>query len=185
MRKTMTPVLCVVFFSSYLNAQSVTPSVINSTGGSASIDYRNFMLDWSVGEMTLVNTLQGTSNSHLYILSNGFLQPNDMANIKDNQPYYKQELFTATEIKVYPNPTNNYVELSFQLQETGTVRLTLFNAMGQQLYSKQLTVDAKNRVERIPMNTYAQGSYVLNVQLEDAGSGTLKKTGVYKIIKTD
>jgi hypothetical protein len=91
------------------------------------------------------------------------------------------EQFTRNinEVQAYPNPFNDHFYLSFSLNETSRVNLTLFNAVGQQISSTSL-------------GTYMSGSYVNKV------SGEGMKKGVYyyqmevngilhtgKLIKTD
>jgi hypothetical protein len=52
-----------------LRAQSVTPSVINSTGGTTTVG--NLVVDWNVGESII------TTQSNGFIITNGQLQPVD------------------------------------------------------------------------------------------------------------
>ena len=54
MRKLLPFFVFPLVFLGVVQAQSIGPQVINSTGGSYKIPSSNFVLDWNVGEMTLV-----------------------------------------------------------------------------------------------------------------------------------
>ena len=72
--------------------QSITPSVNNSTGGTATVG--NLIFDWNVGESMI------TTQSNGFIVTNGQLQPVD-------QIISVEELNTSWNISVYPNPTRD------------------------------------------------------------------------------
>jgi hypothetical protein len=181
----------VFLISVFPRAQSVTPYIINATGGSYTFSRHDISVDWNIGEMTLVNSLLVSlpKKEKIVVLTNGLLQPakaggngDDSEDGDEGGGDDKNVFFTTADIKVFPNPTTNYVDVQFLLNEGGRVRLSLFSAMGAQLYAKEIEVAGHGRIERIPVNTYPTGSYMLNVQLESP-DGSLKKQGSYKIIK--
>src|SRR4051812_36203780 len=102
MRKLILSLVAVFFFFSSW-CQSITPTVINSTGDSFKVfgmqsKDNSFYLDWSVGEMTLVNTMRSAQDKKLYvIITNGFLQP-DYGPDQGNEDH-KTNYFTSSEIK--------------------------------------------------------------------------------------
>jgi len=63
-------VVCMLFFTT-VKGQSTpaTPTVLNIAGGSAQL--ANLSLEWSVGEMVLVETIAAQN----LVVTNGFLQP--------------------------------------------------------------------------------------------------------------
>ena len=153
-------------------AQSIRPMVINAAGGSKNMGYTT--IDWSVGEMPLVNTM---SNS-VVVITNGFLQPftENPAETDDGG------IFTPDEIRVFPNPATNYIEINFLTQQKGTKHYKLFNGIGQLILQKQFTSYGLGRIERIEMQNMPATEYFLQILLEpDAGS--VAKKGGYKIIK--
>src|SRR5215212_1806866 len=83
MRKYTTLCVFLVLFAFRSWSQSIGPSVINSSGGSFNIPAGNFVLDWNVGEMTLVHT--STDAGSIYIITNGFLQPTKFGHIKGDK----------------------------------------------------------------------------------------------------
>lgn len=187
MRKSILSFAAFFLFISFLHSQSITPYINNSIGGSFKVDYKNFYVDWNVGEMTLVNTMTSSGYYGLYVLTNGLLQPEDKFS-KDgdhgDDGEDKNINFTTGDIKVFPNPAVNYVEVDFFINETGKVRLSLFNTMGEQVYTKEIFISGKGRTERIPMGGYTQGAYMLYIQM-DTTAGNTKKQGVFKIVKTN
>src|SRR5688572_31582893 len=70
MKNTITLVI-VFFFLFNCRAQSITPSVINTSGGSFKSGYYEF--EWSVGELALVGEM--TSLNRYLVITNGFIQP--------------------------------------------------------------------------------------------------------------
>jgi len=171
-----------ILISFICSAQSITPSVLNSSGGSAPAGSKVF-LDWSVGEMTLVNTMQSSGSSSLFIITNGFIQPpvddaaGDETYITSNKPIPNDSL------RVYPNPATNYVMIEFPVQEAGKIRLTLYNSMGEVVYDKQITTYGQNTKEKISMAAFMQGTYMLRVVT--AGTSGIPKEAVYKIFKAN
>lgn len=190
MRKSILSFAAFFLFISFLHSQSITPYINNSIGGSFKVDHKDFYVDWNVGEMTLVNTMTSSGYYGLYVLTNGLLQP-ESDNGKhggdgDDDKYITDTKlnFTTSDIKVFPNPAVNYVEVDFFINETGKVRLSLFNTMGEQVYTKEIFISGKSRTERIPMGGYTQGAYMLYIQMETT-AGNTKKQGVFKIVKTN
>ena len=184
MRKLLFSLAGIVFFSAS-RTQSIAPAVINSTGGSA-VSGTNpsnaFYLDWNVGEMTLVNTMR-TSGKKILIITNGFLQPEYSGDHGNEPERFVTGLFTDAEVRVYPNPASEYVDVNLYFQDAGTVRLNLFSVMGEQLFTREFTVNSKSRVAQIPVRSYTPGTYLLQVQL--FSEGKIIKQGSFKVVKTD
>src|SRR5690349_2135730 len=129
------------------NAQSITPTVLNASGGSAPAGSKTY-LDWSVGEMSLVNTMQNSGYRGLFIVTNGFIQPpvDDAAGDEDFITTTKP--VPLDNLRVYPNPATNYVMIEFPMQEAGKIRLTLYNSVGEVVYDKQFTSYGQSTKEK-------------------------------------
>jgi hypothetical protein len=106
-----------------MNAQSLTPQVIASTGGYSS--NANGSLSYTVGEMTMVQTFSANGN----ILTQGFQQPNDSipVGILD----VTKDDFGA--FIMYPNPAIDYTWFAFQMPEAGKVTISLYDMLGQKV----------------------------------------------------
>jgi hypothetical protein len=123
-------------------AQSITPSVINSTGGTATVG--NLIVDWNVGESMISTQTNGI------IVTNGQLQPVD-------EIISVEELNTSWNISVYPNPTRD--EFVITAPSSGIYEASLFDLAGK-FISKQ-TLMSTNRMD---VRSLANGSYYLQVR---------------------
>ena len=123
-------------------AQSITPSVINSTGGTATVG--NLVVDWNVGESMVSTQTNGI------IVTNGQLQPVD-------EIISVEELNTSWNISVYPNPMRD--EFVITAPNAGVFEASLFDLTGK-FISKQ-TLMSTNRMD---VRSLANGSYYLQVR---------------------
>jgi len=123
-------------------AQSITPAVINSTGGTGVAG--NLIVDWNVGESMI------TTQSNGIIVTNGQLQPVD-------EIISVEELNTSWNITVYPNPSRD--EFVITAPNAGVFEASLFDLAGK-FISKQ-TLMSTNRMD---VRSLANGSYYLQVR---------------------
>jgi hypothetical protein len=123
-------------------AQYITPSVINSTGGTATVG--NLIVDWNLGESMFSTQTNGI------IVTNGQLQPVD-------EIISLEELNTSWNISVYPNPTRD--EFVITAPNAGVFEASLFDLAGK-FISKQ-TLMSTNRMD---VRSLANGSYYLQVR---------------------
>lgn len=169
--RTLTVFVLVIMGSSVF-AQTNTPDVINSTGGSYKKGY--YIIDWSVGELALVNTMESSG----YIVTNGFIQPfTHDPNLTDNN-----FVFGEDEIRILPNPTRNTLEVDFRTKQQGRVSMILVDVAGHTLYTKEINSHGYGYIQKIDMAAYRQGTYFLQIKL-NPNAGFTRKTGAYKIIK--
>jgi len=174
MKNKITGIIVLLFISIPCFSQSITPSVLNVAGGNSQNGYYQF--EWSVGEMSLVNQMESAQN--LFVLTNGFLQPY-ILNPGANDPFIQ---FAPNEIKVFPTPASSYIEVDLFTRQQGKLKMTLYDAIGQRLYSTELQTYGVDLIHKIPLNTLNPGTYLLHVQLE-ASPNFFSKRGAYKIIK--
>jgi hypothetical protein len=162
-------VYCLFFINGSLYAQSVTPQVINTSAGTATIN--NIRLDWNVGELPLVVTMQ-----NVIVLTNGFLQPFAGSEVNNNTS------FSPEEIRVFPNPASSFVEINFLTIQKGTISIRLYNSMGQLVFQNLVAGNGIAHTERIDMEKLSATEYFLQIVLDPA-PGSISKKGSYKIIK--
>jgi Secretion system C-terminal sorting domain len=181
--------LAIFLFCLTANAQSITPFILNATGGTASVEGKKVYLDWSVAEMTLVNTMVSSDVKKFIIISNGFIQPpkddGEGDEDGDDEYYYKyvKPENTLPELKIYPNPATNYLTVDIPMQEVGKIKLTLYNGMGELVYQKEITGYGKLTRETISMAPFMQGTYMLRVTIGTPGARAKNLT--YKIFKAN
>lgn len=175
--KTMRYILFGLLLSNAAMAQTIAPQTVNVTGGSHRKG--NVRLDWSVGEMALVNTLSSPQTGQ--IITNGVLQPLTTVVISNNG--IRTRPFDKNEIRILPNPTRDLLAVSMNMKYEGTATIRLFDVLGNLLYIKTVPANYNGQIEQINMTGYIKGNYMLQVQF--VSSGYKYKEGFYKIIKVD
>lgn len=178
--------LSLVFFSSQLKAQpkvsEVTPGVLNIGGGSSAIN-SSFIVDWSIGESTMIETFYG-QNSYAntivglkWNVTSGVLQPYDKNRIIFNSsaPYW-----TIQEIRLYPIPTPNTVYIDFRSNTTGKITMQLMTLDGRLLGIKEFTQVNGHSIQSWDLKNKAAGFYFLRIILS-ADDGKILKQGTFKI----
>jgi hypothetical protein len=162
------PLLCP-FFSS---GQEVSPGIVNVTGGSAVNGYYRF--DWSVGEMCLIDSYSKPN----CILENGFLHPGT----ERPHPPKNLDFFTVGDIMIYPNPVYTITELNLNLPQPGRVNIRLMNVLGKVVEVKQFDYNGVGRIEKIDLQRYPAGTYMLHVSLSPADPSMPERKGIYKLV---
>jgi hypothetical protein len=154
-------------------AQSLSTSTLNTSGQSAS--FGNYQFDWSVGEATIIETL---TNGNL-VVSSGILQP-----FASNQPAANLVLnWLPTEIKVYPNPTKDILEINMLHKIAGKSRFELIDLQGKKQMEKSFDYNGMGGTERWNLSKLAAGQYFLHIQLIDRITGKIIKNGTFRVLK--
>jgi hypothetical protein len=154
--------------------QAITQQVINITGNSYQKD--RFVVDWSVGELAIINEMKSANGS--YLLTNGFIQTiTDQPNFASLNTAFGKE-----EIQILPNPTRDILEIDFLTNQTGAVKFQLYDILGQLLVTREFYMYGYGQIQKIDMTTFKAGMYTLAIQLNLFRSSVLK-SGSYKIVK--
>jgi hypothetical protein len=173
MKGSFTQLILLLLLCPYLSpAQEITPTVINVTGGSAVDGYYRF--DWSVGEMCLIDTY---TNSNC-ILENGFLHPGT----ERPNPVKGLDFFATGDIMIFPNPVYTVAELNINLQQPGRVSIRLMSIMGKLIEVRQFDYNGIGRIEKIDLQKYPAGTYMLHVLLSPTDESAPTRKGTYKLI---
>ncbi len=156
------------------NAQLINEWVINAAGGSS--ENGGYSTEWSIGELAAVNQMNASDGK--FTLTNGFVQPMQAL-------YYSLSGFVSSgNIRIYPNPTSDFVEIDFLQNITGTISIQLSNPSGQVMYKNEIVVDGLGFIEKINLKNYTRGNYTLYLKRIKPGSGEYESAPfVYKIIK--
>jgi len=143
--------LLLVISSGILRSQTLSPTVISTSGGFYSAS--NAMLSFTVAEMTMVETYTKTGN----ILTQGFQQPEDFSSgIAEIIPI-------SDNLLVYPNPTSGLFTLSFTSNVSGENMITLRNLVGQEVFSKNITQNTGVNTVKFDISSLRQGIYLLEL----------------------
>lgn len=144
------------------SAQSVSPDVIASAGDFYS--NASGSISWTLGE-PMGETYTSANN----ILTQGFQQPWDFGTSVATQSPVNADLF--------PNPTNDLVNIQFGNNSNGTYVIEVCNTLGQVLTTTQYTASPSARTT-VSLFNYSDGIYFITVRKTD---GT--ETSTFKINK--
>jgi hypothetical protein len=150
----------LVFFGAVSSAlsQSTTPFTFNSTGGSYDVPSSYYRFEWSIGEMTMINTIN-TADSSCRLL-NGVLQPGT------EKPFYPHTLlFESGDYTLFPNPTPGRFELNFFVSHPGKMELQLTDATGRVLETRSYLYDGVRRIQLFDLGKYPDGLYYVIAML--------------------
>jgi hypothetical protein len=175
MKRVLINNLIFLFGFQYVQAQTITPAVLNSTGGSATEGF--YTVDWSVGELTLVNTLMSVDGT--LIVTNGFFQPNAWNKTPDET---NGSTFTADEVTLLPNPTYGNLVVSFHTKQQGTLSIMVYDYAGKELCKKKAVSYGMGGTEKLDLTGQPKGTYLVRIVLTPA-PGSVFKTITYKIVK--
>ncbi len=154
------PVLILTSLS--LSGQTISPSVVASSGGYAQGD--GVSLSWTLGEM-VIETLQHDNNG--LILTQGFHQTDIVIT----------SVYEATgldlQIDAFPNPVKEHLTVIMQEGAAESVRFNMADLQGHLLLDGEL----EGRETSIDLTAYRSGIYFLTIIVE----GERVKT--FRIIK--
>ena len=173
----LTTVLSILFFlnTNPCLAQSMSPGTVNVSGESAAIG--NYRFEWSLGESAAITTME---NSNL-LVTNGLLQFN-----VENQP--ETNLVTAflpEEIRVFPNPVKNILDINILHANKGKHQIELLDASGVKVKEIQLDYNGMGALENWNLSGLPAGQYFLNIRQMHPVNGRVVKKRAYKIFKVN
>jgi hypothetical protein len=136
---------------------AATPTVLASSGqyygtpGQLEVSY-------TIGEMTSVSTVGNVYGLHL---TQGFHQPQEL----NNYPLAIIEPnVSPISFSLYPNPTINNVEISYEMPEQGKTITTITDILGRPLISDYQHYLGGKAIKSFDVSCFAGGSYMLTLQ---------------------
>ncbi|MBL7755136.1 MAG: choice-of-anchor J domain-containing protein [Chitinophagaceae bacterium] len=102
----------------------------------------------------------------------GEVQNGKWVNVK---PASVDDVNAVNDVKVFPNPTSNYLNLEFTMNTTSDVLVTMTDITGKTVYSQNLNNLNGNQGLVIPTGSMTDGIYVLSVKTKE-GTSTQKVT---------
>lgn len=172
--KSLFSLLCFILCY-FAQSQITTPTTLNTGGGNYAQGQVQF--DWSIGEETSIATFQNGAN---IIVTSGVIQP---IVFNTGISYPLSQLWGKDEISVFPVPTSTTLEVTFKIAVTGIVTLKLYDMVGKEIMSKNITNISANYSEKLDLSALAVGEYFLNVNTPVSNAAQTIKTGNYKIQK--
>jgi len=145
---------------SHAYAQSVTPFIFNTAGGTYDNPSSYHRFEWSFGEAILIQTFAPLDSS--VVVTQGVLQP--CTDKVGNSPMTL--LFEKGDYRLFPNPTTGAFELNFFVKETGRMSLELTDATGKVLQRRNYYYNGCCRIELFDLTQYPDGIYYVVADLK-------------------
>ena len=146
------------------NVQSPSTTAAQGTAG-------NFVINYTIGEMVLVNT----ELSNGLMITQGIMQP---VTFIANTNY---ECFSQTEVNVYPNPNPGVFSLQLSLYKKGNVSIALYDMLGQKILNDAFEYSGF-ATKQYNISKYANGQYYLQLYFTEQAATKPQKC-VYTIQK--
>ncbi len=141
----------LILFFGFSNAQSISPSVISTSG--AFFSNGNGMLSTTIGEMSMVTTF----NSGASILTQGFQQAFDFVNSIDHQQI-------ANGINIFPNPTSGNITIEIPKVSGGEWEVNVFDAIGKLILKSKTTLNSFSNKINVATQDLTNGMYLVEVK---------------------
>ena len=150
-----------VLFTCMIQAQSLTPFVVSSSGGF--FGNSSGSLSFTIAEMTMTETFSGSSG----ILTLGFQQPEVvLSSLDESDPI---------NVSVFPNPTNGQFSLIVNSAGNERAIVHVYDLLGQTIIEQVVNVDNGTNNFTFDLRGYSSGVYMLNYH-NSAGNKTVKFT---------
>lgn len=131
---------------------------INATGGSKTLGTNTY--EWSIGEMTLVNTVV-TPN---LVVTQGLLQTMILTTVGINPEKGQEAKFS-----VFPIPTTDKVFIQPSLSFQTKLAISLFDITGRLFEQKKVILNSGLERQELDLSNFAAGMYVLSLRTENSG----------------
>jgi hypothetical protein len=170
---------CLLFISSFSQAQIMDPCIINTTGGKMDIAStinkanNNWMLDWSLGEPFAI---QYWCSKNKIIFSIGFLQPSLLLN-----PELIRPGAFDFKLKWGPNPVFNYLQLSCKQAGIDIIRINIVDSDGNKIQKIEGPYSGLDFSKKISFASANTGIYFISIHYIVANKFSQMK--IIKIIK--
>lgn len=166
-----------------LSQTLISPGTLNMGGGSAAITPA-FIVDWSIGESTIIETFTGKNtyinsfNGLNWNVTSGILQPFDKVHIIHD---YRIPSWTVQEVRFYPVPTPKIVFIDFRSSTTGKITMQLLSSNLKLLGIKEFTHTNSGSKQSWNLSNQPSGVYYLKITL--VSGGAILKQGIFPVQK--
>ncbi len=80
----------------------------------------------------------------------------------------------AAEVVVYPNPSRDVFNVELDNFQNKTVSIEVFDALGRVVFRKSIEIESSKEIERIDLEGYTHGHYLLNINSNDGFQTSIK-----------
>jgi hypothetical protein len=156
-----------LLISFFATAVSFAQEATNNASGNGQAG--NIILDWSLGEMTLVSTER---NGNL-VFTQGLHQGKLIL-------FQQSGTISDGELLITPNPTTGLLNVLIGFLQTGQLHLSIYDGQGRLLMERNETVTGFS-TKTINLAAYPNGLYMIQALFSPASGEMRKRT--YKILK--
>lgn len=146
-------VICFVFVTMAVSSQELSRQVISASGGQSEVG--SLDLSWTMGQAGLV----GTFTSPGLTLCAGFQQFDVLIDGITEQ-------VSDGNLRVYPNPFNDFIVLEMITEQKASLTLKLFDGSGKLWLTKEIHQQPTVINETIDMSGLPHGIYYLSVLVD-------------------
>ena len=154
-------------------SQTAAPYVVNIAGNQ--VTNGNYNFEWSLGESVAINTMD---NNNL-LVTNGLLQ----YNVENQGKANLGATFLTDEIRVYPNPVKNKLDINILHANKGNHYIELMDIKGAKLKEKIIVYNGMGALESWDLSGLSSGQYFLNIRQTESITGKVVKKAIFKIVK--
>ena len=168
---------CLLLFALHSVAQTVSPSTINTGGGSQKVA-PGFVVDWSIGESSSIETYyveNANPNSYIgryYNITSGVLQPFDNVHVIVN-PNIPE--WTIYEVHFSPVPAADNLTIDFKSNLNGKLSIQMLAANGRLVEQKELTMANSTATVAWDLSKCISGIYFFRIVLTSTEGKILKQ----------
>jgi hypothetical protein len=148
-----------------VSGQEIKQQVVSSAGEFSVSGDNSVSLSWTLGEIAIATVQSGSGD---IILTQGFQQSKLLIDLIRKNPDL------GVKVSIFPNPTNEIVNINFSEGLDGETDIYLSSADGRLVYTGKLL--SGDLLKQINMQQYPGGTYILRIQ-----NGI--RINIYKIIK--
>jgi aminopeptidase N len=95
--------------------------------------------------------------------NNLILKDLETLNILSNEP----QITDSYALNIYPNPSSDEINVSYQLVKNAEVRLSIIDFSGKEIYARQAEKQTQgNHSENIKISQFSPGTYIVNLRVD-------------------
>lgn len=122
------------------------------------------------------DTIMGNHPITIYIMTNVLVAGNIVNRIDSSSNYTFKvlaynggfEITKAEPLKVYPNPTNDILNIEVDNSNANMQQIEVADMTGKIIYSKTINKELNNTTEQVDLSAYSKGLYVVKLQSDQS-----------------
>jgi hypothetical protein len=108
------------------------------------------------------------SNTAFRVAAEGVVMEEGEEMVESEKDAFVVENAIINTVNVYPNPTSDNIDVTFESSENTVVRIQMFDLMGREIHNSQMQVVTGFNITNIDMNEFARGCYTMMITNGDS-----------------